>query len=164
VNYLDLNRGEADLALRWRAASGADLVSVASLRHSNSAFAAKDYAAKLPKRYGMKDVDWIAWAPPYEQTPPNPQLQALLPDFTPSFTSDNFLVMISAAMAGAGAIVLGQVNHRFRRPSPLVPLALDLHPYRESELHLVAPKSALDIPRVRLVADALAEELARARS
>ena len=47
-------------------------------------------AAKLPKLpLGIGDVDWVAWAPPYDDVPPNPQLRALIPDFNPVFTTDN---------------------------------------------------------------------------
>jgi hypothetical protein len=39
----------------------------------------------------------LAWSPAYDEVPPNPQLRALVPDFRPAFTSDNFLVMLQAA-------------------------------------------------------------------
>ncbi|MCI0570369.1 MAG: LysR family transcriptional regulator, partial [Myxococcaceae bacterium] len=159
VHLLDLARGEADLALRNRAPTSQDLKVVATLHHDVAAFASKDYAARLPRRYGLADVDWVAWAPPYENVPPNPQLEALIPNFRPSFTSDNFLVLFRAVECGLGATVLGKQRHRFSRPTPLVPLELDLGPHQRSAMHLVCAKSALDIPRVRLVAELLQEEL-----
>jgi DNA-binding transcriptional LysR family regulator len=159
IHYLDLARGEADLALRMRPANTDDLVTVASLAHRNAAFAAKSYVAKLPKKYSWADVGWIAWAPPYDQLPPNQQLPTLIPNFAPVFTSDNFLIQLQAAEVGLGAMMLGQVRHRFSRPSRLVPLDLDLGPYGRSGLHLVCAKSALDIPRVRIVAELLSDEL-----
>ena len=164
IQYLDLARGEADLALRMRPASSDDLTTVASLAHRNAVFAARDYAATLPRKYDWADVAWIAWAPPYDQLPPNPQLHAIVPDFTPVFSSDNFLVQLQAAEVGLGAMVLGHVRHRFSRPSALVPLKLDLGPHATSSLHLVCAKSALDIPRVRIVAELLAAELASTKT
>jgi DNA-binding transcriptional LysR family regulator len=104
-------------------------------------------------------VAWICWAPPYDQLPPNPQLEQLIPDFAPVFTSDNQLVQRQAAEAGLGAIMLGNVRHRFQRASTLVPLKLDLGPSAESAIYLVCAKSALEIPRVRIVAELLAQEL-----
>ncbi len=166
THYLDLARGEADLALRWRpsaAAPSEDLVTVATLDHPNAAFVSKAYAQKLGRRrYGFADIDWLAWAPPFHTLPPNPQLESLVPGFRPVFTSDNFLVLFRAMEAGLGAMVLGDVRHRFERPSEKVPLKLDLGPHARSQLHLVCAKRALDIPRVRIVAELLAEELARA--
>lgn len=67
--------------------------------------------------------------------------------------------MRRAAEEGLGAIVLGKVKHRFSKRSALVPLELDLGPHRRSQLHVVCAKSALDIPRVRVVAQWLSDEL-----
>jgi DNA-binding transcriptional LysR family regulator len=159
IQYLDLARGEADIALRMRAPTSDDLTLVATLTHANAVFATREYAAKLPKGYGFKDVDWICWAPPFEDVPPNPQLQMLVPNFTPSFTSDNFLIQWRAAEAGLGGFVKGDVHHRFSTPTPLVPLQLDLGPFAKSNLYVVCARSALDIPRVRTVADLLVTEL-----
>lgn len=164
VHYVDLARGEADLALRMRPANQADLTTVATLQHHNAAFVSKSYATKLPKRYGLADVDWICWAPPYEQLPPNPQLAAWIPNFRPAFTSDNFLVLRRALDDGLGAMVLGRVRHRFSGPNTLVPLKLDLREHDQSYMHLVCAKSALDIPRVRVVAERLADELKKSRA
>jgi DNA-binding transcriptional LysR family regulator len=159
IGYLDLARGEADLALRTKPADQADLVNVASLDMTNALFASRAYAKRLPRKYGLADLDWIAWAPPYDMLPPNPVLAALLPGFTPAFSSDSILVQRQAAEAGIGVVVLGHVAHRFAPSSKLVRLKAELGPYARSTLHLVCAKSALDIQRVRVVADLLATEL-----
>lgn len=165
IQYVDLVRGDADLALRMRGATSPDLKVVAKLEHENAAFVSRAYAARLPKRCTMKDVDWIVWAPPFDQVPPNPQLEALLPGFKPAFSSDNFLVQLAAAKAGVGAMFLGKVAHRFEpKPADLVPLDLDLGEFGRSVLYLVSPRTALDIPRVRLVAELLTQELGRTRA
>jgi DNA-binding transcriptional LysR family regulator len=90
---------------------------------------------------------------------PNPQLEELMPGFRPIFTSDHFLVQLAAAEAGLGAMVLARIRHRFARPTTLVPLPIDLGPYNRGAVHLVCAKSALDIPRVRLVAELIVQEL-----
>ncbi|HMI87565.1 MAG TPA: LysR family transcriptional regulator [Polyangiaceae bacterium] len=159
TRFLDLGRGEADLALRTNPANQADLVTVASFEHSNAIFGAKDYVARLPRRFTLADLDWICWAPPYEDLTPNPQLAELVPGFVPAFTSDSYLVQRQAAEAGLGVIALGDWRHRFARPTALVPLKLDLGAHARSATHLVCAKSALDIPRVRLVAEVIAEAL-----
>lgn len=163
VHYVDLARGEADLALRMRPANQSDLTNVASLTHRNAVFVAKDYARELPKKkLEFKDLRWITWAPPYEHLPPNPVLEATIPNFKPAFSTDNFLVMLRALNAGLGAMVLPMLRHRFTEMRHLVPLRLSLGAYDTSELHLVCAKSALDIPRVRTVAYRLKDELERA--
>src|SRR5262249_10242319 len=93
IHYLDLARGEADLALRMRPPSQGELVRVATLEHDNAVFASKAYVQTLPKKKLRFDqLRWICWAPPFQDLPPNPQLEAAIPDFKPAFTSDNFLV------------------------------------------------------------------------
>jgi len=164
IHYLDLSRGEADLAIRFRPPPPGDLTTVVDLRFTNAAMASREYVKRLPRNYGFADVDWICWAPPYDQLPPNPQLEQLIPGFAPAFTSDNPLVQRQAAESGLGATLLGNVRHRFLPASSLVPLKLDLGPFAESAIFLVCAKSALEIPRVRLVADLLAQELSHIRT
>ncbi|ATB51367.1 LysR family transcriptional regulator [Corallococcus macrosporus] len=163
IQYLDLGRGEADLALRARGPMNADLTLLYSLTVPNAVFAAKSLKARLPKRPTLKELPWVAWAPPYDAVPPNPQLASVIPGFTPVFSADNYLVMLAAAEAGVGAMVLCDVRHRFMRERSLVPLDVDLGPFSTTEYHLVCAKSALDIPRVRKVAELLVEELEQAK-
>jgi DNA-binding transcriptional LysR family regulator len=162
IEYLDLARGEADLALRFRAPPpGSDLVTVASYVHDVTVCVAKSYAQRLPKQVRPADLRWIAWSAAFDDVPPNPQLRELIPGFRPHFTSDNYLVMVAAAEAGVGAIVLGNAAHRFSLPSRLVRLPLPLGAYARSALHLVCARSALDVPRVRAVKDLLVAEIER---
>ncbi|AGC49239.1 LysR family transcriptional regulator [Myxococcus stipitatus DSM 14675] len=165
IQYADLGRGEADLALRSVATKNADLTCVHTLELENAVFVSKALKAKLPKRPTLQQLPWVAWAPPYESVPPNPQLAALIPGFTPVFTTDNFLVMVAAVEAGVGAMVLGNFPHRFstQRERGLVPLDVDLGAHGKQTLHLMCAKSALDIPRVRKVSELLVEELERVR-
>ena len=162
VEYVDLSRREADIALRTRAPTARDLVLVHTLKHLNDAYVSKDYAAKLPKRPSVADLDFIAWAPPFESFPPNPQLAALIPNFRPAFSCDDYIVQLRAAEAGLGAIFMGKVRHRFNQSSSLVPIGLDLGPNAQGELHVVCAKSALGVARIRAVAELLADELRHA--
>jgi DNA-binding transcriptional LysR family regulator len=164
VHFLDLARGEADLALRNREPTSKDLTLVASMHHDNAVHVSREYAARLPRKVSLAELDWVAWAPPFESVPPNPQLAALIPDFRPVFTSDNYLVLFRAVESGVGATVLACTRHRFSRRTGLVPLDVELGPHARGALHLVCAKSALDIPRVRVVAELLREELLRASS
>lgn len=77
--------------------------------------ASRSCVKKLPRRYAISDLDWIGWAPPFENLSPNRELMALIPDFLPVFASDDFMLQIRAAHEGLGAIVLSNVKHRLRR-------------------------------------------------
>lgn len=161
MQYLDLARGEADLALRLKAPTDDDLKVVVACEFDTAVWVSKAVAARLPKKPKLHEVPWIGWAPPYDTMPPNPQLQAAIPNWVPAFSSDNFLVNLAGAEAGLGGIVLPRIKHRFSRANGLVPLDTDLGPFSKTQLFLVCAKSALDIPRVRLVADLLVAELKR---
>jgi DNA-binding transcriptional LysR family regulator len=65
VEYLDLGRREADLALRTRAPSQRDLTTVASIEHQNDAFVANSYRKRLGRFSSPAEIDWIGWAPPF---------------------------------------------------------------------------------------------------
>lgn len=161
VQFVDLVRREADLALRTQKPDQRDLLCLASLEIDAVAFAARSYAERLPRRAKVGDVRWIAWAPPFDHVPPNPQLARLIPGFVPAFASDDYIVQLRACEVGLGAMFLGRLSHRFQKESPLVELDLDLPPV-PSSFHLVCARSALAVPRVRAVAELLAAEMAAA--
>ncbi len=161
TSYLDLARGEADLALRARPPAHDDLTLLHTLEHDNAVFVSRDYAARLPKKPTLAELDWLAWAPPFEHLPPNPQLAQLVPGFRPSFTADSYLVMLRAAQVGLGAMVLDCVKHRWAGQHGLVRLPIDLGPHARGKVYLACARSALDIPRVRAVAELLEKEMRR---
>jgi DNA-binding transcriptional LysR family regulator len=163
VDYLNLARGEADLALRWRPPGERDLITLAQVKARGVVCVSTAYARKLPRRCGMADLDWIAWAPPYDQLPPNPQLAAAIPGFRPVFTSNDFLVQLAAVEAGVGAMVLGRGLGSRSRIASLVELPVDLGPAADTTMYLVGAKRMVDVPRVRVVIDAIVQELGAPR-
>lgn len=155
-----------DLAIRMRPRGAKhdearrDLVVVHSVDVPIAAWGSADYVASLPTSPSIADIAWVAWAPPYEHLAPSSVLKAVIPNFTPAFAADDFLVQIAAAEAGVGAVVLGDfggagetrfVSHRLQK------VPLDLSGYGTSTVSLVAAKSAMSIGRIRAVADALVE-------
>ncbi len=159
VRYVDLARREADLALRVRANSARDLVTLHTFEFENAAFAAPAYVEQLPEGYTFANIDWIAWPRHLDDIPPNPQLRAMTPDFEPAFASDDFNVQLRACLEGAGAMILAAVEHPASQLSLLRRLALDLGEHSTGKMHLVGAKSALLVPRVRAVAEALLQAL-----
>jgi DNA-binding transcriptional LysR family regulator len=159
VEYLDLSRREADIALRSRLPTQRDLTLVHSFTHLVDAFATESYIATLPPKPALSDIGFIAWAPPFEQLAPNPQLEALIPNFRPAFAADDYLVQLRAAEAGVAAIFRQKVRHRFNQGSNLLPLGLELGPHGKTSFHVVCAKSALGVARIRAVTELLKEEL-----
>jgi DNA-binding transcriptional LysR family regulator len=160
VEYVSLARGDADVALRTRAPTEHDLVGLASVHVQAAVFVSKAYARRLPRKPRLADLDWIAWAPPHENTPPNPQLAAALGEaFRPVFTSNDYLVQLAAVEAGVGAMVLGRRFHKLSRIGVLVELPIDLGPAARSTFHLVVAKRMVDVPRIRAFVDVLLSQL-----
>ena len=157
IHHLDLTRGEADLAIRGRKPTSDDLLVVAHFRVAQAVYASRSLAARLPAKPQAHELPWIAWGAPYLELPPNPQLMALVPDFRPVFTADNFLIQLQAACCGLGVVVLNRVRFPDMPTDDLVELDFDLGPHRVADVYLVAARSALAIPRVRLVVDLLTE-------
>lgn len=163
TSYVDLARREADLAIRAQPVNRPkqrDLVSLATATSPVAAFAAPALAARLPPKPLVTDVPWIAWAPPFEDLPPNPQLLKMIPGFQPVFAADDYIVQIRAAEAGVGAVFLDRLSRRFASSSPLVELPLSFGKLTASH-HLVCARASLAIPRVKALADVLAKELVR---
>lgn len=158
VEVLNLTRGEADLALRTHRPADPDLEILDQVESSMHAYAAPSYAARLPPRPRLKQIDWIAWAPAYEHLQLNRDLQARIPGFKPAFTADDFLILIAACRAGVGALVLARGMMRRALPQELVELpvapSLDLR----AELFLVAHKRHRQLGKLQPVIAAIREE------
>jgi DNA-binding transcriptional LysR family regulator len=158
IRQVDLVRREADLALRGSKPVTRDLVTLASVEEPVAAFASRTYVRSLPASPSITDIDWIAWPASHNEVPPNPQLAARIADFAPVFAADDFLVQMRAAELGLGAIILSSKTSRIAGRSALVPLPVALGPMKVG-IYLVCARSALNIPRVRAVADLLSAEL-----
>lgn len=163
VETLNLARGEADLSLRTSQPTDADLHCLDHACSPVRVYVSPDYARGLPKRYALADLDWICWAPPYDQQRSNTALKSLIPNFKPAFTSDDFNVQAAACRSGVGAMMMAQALQR-QVPSPeLVSLPCDLGPDAWTHLYLVCHKRHRHLPRVQRVVDFMAQEFKHLR-
>lgn len=166
VEVLNLGRGEADLSLRSEKPADADLVCVDEVSSAMRVYASKGYAPHLPPHPGLADLDWICWAAPYDELRSNQELSAAIPNFNPSFTSDDYIVQIAACKAGVGAMVLPQVLHHYSgldELQELQELDIDLGPDAVGSLYLVCHKRHHRLPKVQLVMDFISREFASLR-
>ncbi len=136
VEVLNLNRGEADLSLRTQRPTDAGLEVLDEIASAMRVYAAPAYASRLPARPRPGQIDWIAWAPPYDELSLNRTLRAGIPGFSPVLSSDDYLVLIAACRAGVGALVLPQDMAGAAKDLVELPVAFDLGP--PAELFLVA--------------------------
>lgn len=161
VEMLNLGRREADLSLRTERPDDADLVCVDEVSSAMRVYTSKAYAAQLPSHPEISDLDWICWAAPYDELRSNLELNALIPNFKPAFTSDDFIVQLAACKAGVGAMILPQALHHYaglRELRELHELDIDLGPDAIGSLYLVCHKRHRHLPKVQLVMDYISRE------
>jgi len=157
IETLNLARGEADLSLRTRKPTDADLVCLDQICSAMRVYVSKAYAAQIPSPPGIKDLNWIGWTENSGEPRNNQDLSALIADFKPVFTSDDFTVQILACKASLGAMILPQGLHRHTSLRELQELDIDLGPHALGCLHLVCHKRHRYLPKVQLVIDCILE-------
>jgi DNA-binding transcriptional LysR family regulator len=161
VEMLNLGRGEADLSLRTHKPTDADLLCVDEVTSAMRVYVSNTYAAQLPANPGIADLDWICWAELYGDQRTIQELRALIPDFKPAFTSDDYIVQIAACKAGVGAMILPQVLHHYaglREWDELQELDIDLGANAVGSLFLVCHKRHRHLPKVQLVMNFISKE------
>ena len=158
VEILNLGRGEADLSLRTEKPTDADLVCVDEISSPMRVYTSKAYAEQLPPKPGLADLDWICWAAPYEDLRINQELSALIPNFKPAFTSDDYIVQTAACKAGLGAMILPQILHCHAGLHELQELDIELGPDAVGYLYVVCHKRHHHLPKVQLVMDCISSE------
>lgn len=96
----------------------------------------------FPAPAGMAGItiDWLAWAPPYDQLLLNRELEARTPGLRPVFGSDDFLVLLAACRAGIGVLPLARGMSSWAGATGLVELPLPIWPAVRTGLCLVAHK------------------------
>jgi DNA-binding transcriptional LysR family regulator len=158
VEILNLGRGEADLSLRTEKPTDADLVCVDEIASAMRVYTSKAYAAQLPPKPGLADLDWICWAAPYDELRTNQELRAVIPNFKPAFTSDDYIVQFAACRAGVGAMILPQILHQHAGLQELQELDIELEPDAVGYLYVVCHKRHRHLPKVQLVMDFISRE------
>ena len=160
VDILNLGRGEADISLRAEKPSDADLICLDEVFSPMRAFSSSAYASTLKLHPSLTDLDWICWAPPYEDMQTNQELSTLIPNFKPAFASDDYNVQIAACRAGVGAMILPQAfkNIGLGELNQLQELNIDLGADAIGYLYLVCHKRHRHLPKIRLVIDFISRE------
>lgn len=154
----NLGRGEADIAIRLSEPSDPDLYCADSFSAPLRVHTSPSYAATLPERFGLADLDWICWAPPYDHLSVNQYLRKRIPGFKPAFTSDDFLVQVATCAAGLGAIMIPRYPAKWGYSHKWAELNIDLGEDAVSTVYLVCHKRHRYLPRVKVVLDSICEE------
>lgn len=163
VRVLNLGRGEADLSLRTIAPQDPDLVCLDQISVPIKAYASERYVQALPAHYIAQDLDWICWAAPFDEVRSNKALHALIPDFKPAFTSDDYNVQFAACRAGVGAMLMPAVQHRYTQIHTLRALPLEIDRSFVARLYMVCHKRTAELSSVVAVQRFISAEFAYMR-
>lgn len=159
---VDLNRRDADLALRIVRPKRGDLVVKRVLTVEWHPAATKKVAARYAPLTDLAAVPWIGWGPRRRSTSVSRWLDATGAD--PAIRTDSIMTHVTAALAGMGVALLPKPSIVHYR---LVPLdfsteASDAEQRRPSDgLFLVTHRSLKDVPRIRAVWECLVDHLRR---
>ncbi|MEM9693258.1 MAG: LysR family transcriptional regulator [Myxococcota bacterium] len=150
--FVDLARGEADLAVRTVRPSQGDLVVKRLVEVTYGVFGAKSFleAHGLVDRY--EDLPWLTWTREMENTPGGRWFSSL-GECTVSMRTDSMRVRLNALRAGVGVAVL---PHAIAQLEPsLIEVVLPGPPIPSNALWLVSHRAMRRSPRVELVWAAL---------
>ena len=155
METLSLARGEADIALRTAIPDDDNLVVLGSFYGSQSVYVTSEIAKSLPENLNLSDVNWICWPDRYDNMRVNKVLKERIPNFQPTFTSDDFNVQLSACCAGVGAMVLptGLENSPFLKGLQSIPM--DIGADQRGELHIIVHARQQYLPRLLNVTEQL---------
>lgn len=163
IATLNLARGEADLSLRIAEPEHEDLICLTSYHGNVKAYVSDTLASRLSEseQNSIYGIDWICWPDEYDYLETNQILKREIPNFKPSFTSNDYNVQLAACSAGLGALALPEGVEKVSVIKGLTTLPIDLSKYAEGELHMVVHKRQRHVPRVVKVAELLEAFLAK---
>ncbi len=153
-SHRDLQRHEADIAVRSNKPERGDLVFRRMGAVPLGAYAAPSLLAALGGGAGPRDLPWVQYSAELRHIPVAAYVERLLDGRPPAFTSNSFLAMRAAAVAGLGAMVLPRIQ---TVAVGLVEVPLALPPLPEVPLYLVTHRALRHVPRVAAVVDYIAE-------
>jgi len=160
---LDLSRREADIALRTVPPLRGDLVMTKLARAPWVVCAAPSLAKKIAPLGDLSTVAWITFGDAMAHLPAARWLAAHARDVVPRMTSSSLSLQLAMVRAG-GVVALAprpSVAHFGLAEVPLKPaLAAAARALPENDLLLVTHRALRDVPRVRVVWDALAQQTA----
>ncbi len=148
VSHVDLTRGTADIAIRIQPPTEPELVALYQASSRTAVFASREYANTVKQPCTWRDLDWITWTGQFRDVPPRPMLEKVIPDFTPVFSSDDYLVQKAAAKAGLGAFIMGAPGGF--EDSELVEIDIGIE-LPQSTFYFVCAKSMQQVPRIQVV-------------
>jgi DNA-binding transcriptional LysR family regulator len=154
---VDLTRREADLAIRNVRPTAGDLVVQRLATYALCVMGAPDVAHRRPKRRSstgceaqrrrLAELPWLDFSAPLSGTPESTWLREHLPEARVVLRTSDLQVLLSAAQAGIGVVLVAE---QLGRLAGLVPIPTPAE-MPEGALWLVAHRALRPVPRVDAV-------------
>jgi DNA-binding transcriptional LysR family regulator len=161
-NLVDLARREADLALRTVRPLRGDLIVTRLFTLRWVLVAAPAVARKLGTIEAWTDARWVGWGKHLSTVPPARWFAKHVRDVEPAVQSDSLMVQLSLVAAGVGVALVPEPSVRHYGLAPVkigASLREAASAFPTDELFLVTHRAMRNVPRVRVVWDALVERL-----
>lgn len=156
VEHVDLTRGVADIAIRSQEPKEPELFCCQEINVLQAVYASKQYAASIQQPCSWADLDWISWTTQCRHLPPRPMLEKVISEFTPIFSSDDYLVQKAAVNAGVGAMLMSKAIGFERSQLVQIDIGVKLP---DRKFYIVCAKSMRTVPRVKVVVEHLVRAL-----
>lgn len=156
MDVRDLERREADLALRLAPTSHGDLLVRRLAALQPDFYASPELLARLPGRVPLSQVPFVQFTEAMAHLPTARMVERVT-EVPASFQSNDYLALRAAAAAGLGAILCSAQEARWLG---LVPVPHDLPPLQARPVYLVVHRALRHVPRIAVVVDAIGQLMA----
>ena len=150
IDYMDLSKGQADIALRRKEPTNNELMTVSSAFLKMGAYGSNDYISTLPSPCHLSDLRWVGWSAQLEGTTPENWLKKNIPNFSATMTSNSFIVQEKAASCGIGAILLPKAQAKLN--PDLNPIEVVDAQFPMTPVFVVVSKSGWKTARIQTTA------------
>jgi DNA-binding transcriptional LysR family regulator len=151
---VDLERFEADIAIRSVPTERGDLLTRRLLTLSGGAFASRAYIEQLADNPCPQDLSWLQWAPSMAHISQAQWISAHNKGRI-ALTTNNYMVMRAAAQSGLGVLLCSSWE---AEALGLLPVPVPGLPAASASVHLVLPRALRDVPRVAAVVHTLVDQ------
>lgn len=151
IHARDLDRREADLAVRSMPTDRGDLLVRRIGSTTGGLYATPALLAGLPEGYTLPDVPLVGWSEDLAHIPIARALAAISPR-PPVFATNDYLVLRAAVVAGLGATLLSSIEARGMQ---LQAVETGLPDFPAMPFFLVVHRALRHVPRVAVVIDAI---------
>lgn len=159
IRARDLDRREADLALRLMPTTHGDLLVRRIATLAGGLYAARSVIEALPPNPTPDDVPIVSWSEELSDIP-IARFLAGLSTRPPAMRTNDYLVLRNAVVGGVGATLLGRTE---ARALGLVEVPVSIPEIPASPLFLVVHRALRHVPRIAVVIEAI-ESMVRTRS